>query len=83
VTAALLLLLPCVTPEPVEAPRYGVSRPAESHPGHYEKYTPKGWLPSWQTRTQRGVRLRFYLVPATGDYYPSILSWPVNVTETL
>jgi hypothetical protein len=83
VTAALLVLALCQTPAPVEAPRYGISRPAPSRPGYYEQYTPKGWLPSWQTRTQRGVRLRFYLVPETGDYYPSILSWPENVTEEL
>jgi hypothetical protein len=81
--SALLFLALCQTPAPVEAPRYGCSRPAESRPGYYEQYTPKGWLPTWTSQRQRGVFLQWYLVPATGDYYPSILSWPANVTEEM
>jgi hypothetical protein len=81
VTAALLLLLPCVNPEPIEAPRLGDARPRawawlDPWKGDHEILTPRGWLPSWkEDGPVNGLRLRWVLNPRTGGYYPSACNY--------
>jgi hypothetical protein len=97
VTAALLLLLPCVTPEPVEAPHFA-SRPLPGWSVGWtcddtEILTPKGWQPRWYDEAVPGCPVRFLLNLKTFEYeespgwyitvdFPDGWSWDGEVYKT-